>query len=128
LIDVQARIRNYLLADVALVALVGARIYAGRAEPPPGYKPGDGAALVFKVRGGGLDYEDALLIPSVQFKCYGEDEVSAWMCYCALHDALHDGRSAQILHAEAETLGQPLEEPQTEWRYVLAHFTIMMRT
>ena len=52
--DVQLALRSYLVGT-ALWALCGARIYAGRDVPPPGYKPGDGPAVCFKVRGGRID-------------------------------------------------------------------------
>jgi len=110
-----------------LTDLVGSRIYAGRDVPPAGYKPGDGNCITFKVRGGGADYDDALLNPSVQFKCYSTDEVGAYALYRVLYDHLQNAKSSQILHAESETFGQILEEPETEWYFVLAYFTIMIR-
>lgn len=110
-----------------LADLVGSRIFAGRDVPPVGYVPADGDCIVFKVRGGGPDYDDALLNPSVQFKCYSTDEVNAYALYRTLYDHLHNGTSSAILHAESETLGQILEEPETEWYFVLSYFTIMTR-
>lgn len=127
MIDAHARIRVYLASQAVLTALTGSRIYAARDVPPVGYTPDSGACVVFKIRSGGRDYEDALLAPSVQFKCYGLTEVAAWACYCALVDALHNGHSTTILHAEEEGMGTPLEEPETRWPFVLSFFTIMIR-
>jgi len=127
LVDPHIVILGFLADDETLVALTSSRIYAGRDVPPVGYKPSDGACVVFRVRGGGPDYDDALLNPSVQFKCYSEDEVAAFAVYQALYDRLHNGYSATILHAESEVLGQLLEEPDTEWRFVLAYFLVQIK-
>jgi len=127
LVDPHTTIRTFLAADATLTALTSTRIYAGRDVPPKGYKPSDGACVVFRVRGGAPDYDDALLNPSVQFKVYGEDEVAAFAVYQALYDRLHNGYSATILHAESEVLGQLLEEPDTEWRFVLAYFLVQIK-
>ena len=127
MIEPHELIRAFLAGDAALVALVSARIYAGRDVPPAGVEPGDGDCLTFKIRGGNTHYDDALLNPSVQFKSYSTSEAGAYAGYRALRDALHNGHDSNILHAEEEGLGQPLEEPGTEWRYVLAFFTIMLR-
>lgn len=127
MIDALALIRTHLLANTALAALVSTRVYAGRDVPPPGYKPSDGAAITFKLRGGQPDYDDALLNPSVQFRCYGATELAADVCYRALYDALHNAHGASVLHGEIEIAGQSLEEPETAWPFVLAYFTVMLR-
>ena len=127
MVDPHTTIRTFLVADATLIALTGSRIYAGRDVPPKGYKPSDGACIVFRVRGGGPDYDDALLNPSVQFKVYAEDELDAYTAYRALYDRLHNGYSVAILHAESEVLGQLLEEPDTEWRFVLAYFLVQIK-
>ena len=127
MIDVHQKIREYLLLSADLREMVDERIYAGRDVPPVGYLPGEGGCVVFRVRGGGPDYDDALLNSSIQFKCYGENEIAAFEVYLALYDHLHNGKSSQVLHAESETLGQPLEEPDTEWHFVLAYFSVILR-
>jgi len=128
MIDPHATIRTFLAAQSDITDLTGARIYAGRDVPPEGYTPADGACVVFKVRGGGRDYEDALLIPSAQFKCYGATEQAAYACYRALADVLHGGYSATILYAEEEGMAALLEEPGTDWIYALAFFFVLIRT
>jgi len=131
-IDPNAKVLALLEADSTLVALVGDRIYAGRDVPPPGYQPKDNStnnpAICFRVRGGlGFDLENALLVPSFQFKCYGSTELNAMTCYRTLVDALHDGSSADVLRGIQESVGQLLEEPGTEWPFVLAFFTVHIR-
>ena len=129
MIDANAKVLTLLEANGALVALTGSRIYAGRDVPPPGYNPGDGSAITFRVRGGpGFDEEDAILTPSFQFKCYGADEIKAMTCYRALVDALHNGYTADVLRGIQESVGQLLEEPSTEWPFVLVFFTVWIRT
>jgi hypothetical protein len=127
MIDAHTTIRAFLLTNAPLVALVGTRLYAGRDVPPVGYKPLDGPCITFKVRGGGPDYEDALLNPSVQFKCYDDTETECYALYRALYAAVQNGTSATVLHAETETLGQVLSEPDTGWYFTLAYFKFMLR-
>ena len=128
MIDVNAKVLALLEADAPLVAITGSRIYAGRDVPREGYNPADGSAITYRVRGGfGFDEEDALTTPSFQFKCYGADEVNAQTCYRALVDALHNGHSADVLRGVLESPGQLLEEPGTEWPFVLAFFTVHIR-
>ena len=133
--DVHAVVRAYLAAQSDLTDVVGARIYAGRDVPPVDYTPeGSGPCVVFKVRGGagqyqGRDYEDALIIPSFQFKCYGYEEIEAFQVYRLLVDVLHGQHSGTILHAQETGVGQSLEEPPpTEWRFVLCFFELMIRS
>ena len=128
MIDPNAKVLALLEANAPLVALCGSRIYAGRDVPPKGYDPGDGSAICFRVRGGpGFTLENPTLVPSFQFKCYGSTEIAAMTCYRALVDALHDGHSADVLRGVQESVGQLLEEPGTEWPFVLAFFTVHMR-
>lgn len=128
MVDVHAVLLAFLESELSDV-----EIYAGRSEPPSGYRLTDGDCIVFRARGGGPDYDDALLIPSVQFKCYGVDgnkessEIESFELYRSLYDALHNGHNSGILYAESETLGQLLDEPETGWHYVLAHFRVMIR-
>jgi hypothetical protein len=124
-IDPHAAVLAFLEAQEGLE---GVAIHAGRDVPPEGYTPGDdGDAIVFRIRGGTFDYEDALILPSVQFKCYATDEVDAYDLYRTLHGVLQLGHDGSILNAEAETIGQLLEEPETGWRFVLAFYTVMVR-
>ena len=128
MVDVHVALLAFLEAELSSV-----QFYAGRSEPPVGWRLTGGNCIVFRARGGGPDYDDALLMPSVQFKCYGVDsngetsELASWTLYRSLYDALHNGHDGDILHAQSETLGQLLNEPDTGWYYVLAHFSGMIR-
>lgn len=126
MIDIEATVRTYLLSVPGVTALTGTRIYAGRDVPPVGYQPSDGGAICFKVRGGSLNYPAVHADSSLQFKCYGASEVAAAGVYRALVDALQDARTNTILSSQLEILGQHLEEPETQWRFVLAFFQIIL--
>lgn len=126
MVDIEGAVRDYLMSVGAVTALTGSRIYAARDVPPAGYAPSQGAAIVFKVRGGNLDYPSLHARPSLQFKCYGLSEAAAIDLYRALVDALQDLRSWPIRHVELEILGQTLEEPDTGWVFVLAFFQAIL--
>jgi hypothetical protein len=122
--DENKALRDFLLTNVALVALVRTRIWAGTDTPAAGYKPADGGAVCFKVRGGSPDYSDVLLDPSIQFKCYGATTVEAREVYAALYNALHQAHAWIMRAAWCDVLGQDLTEPETGWPFVLAFFTV----
>jgi hypothetical protein len=125
MIDIEKVVRDYLVTVPAITALTGDRIYASRDVPPPGYRPQQGHALVYKVRGGTITSErSAIVNPSLQFKCYGLTEADAADLYLALVDALEGKHPGAVRMALTETLGQPLEEPDTHWRYVLSFFKL----
>jgi hypothetical protein len=126
--DVEQAVVEFLLAQANLVTVVDDRIWGGRDVPPPGYKPADGQGICCKTRGGGVDYSDALFFPSVQFKCYGVDEVAAALGYRALFDVLHSGSGATLRWARCEVLGQPLREPDAGWPFVLTFFRVSIRS
>ncbi|HUV93939.1 MAG TPA: hypothetical protein VMX14_03810 [Anaerolineae bacterium] len=134
MIDPHVAIKEFLALQEPFATRVGDRLHAGRSEPPKGYTPADGDCVVFMVRpGGGPDYEDALLVCSVQFKCYGFDaldspsEVESFGLYRLLYDALHNGHDGTLLWGLTEGVGQLLAEPETDWYFVLAYFTVMLR-
>ena len=127
MIDIHATLLGYLQVRMADVL-----IFAGRSVPPDSWQLEDGSCIVFRVRGGFADYSDALLVPSVQFKCYGvrsgeSSEVESDALYRRLYDELHNGRGVSITHAESEALGELLSEPDTGWHYVLCAFQAMVR-
>lgn len=129
--DAPKLVRDFLVAQASLTALVGTRIYAETATPPEGYTPVDsGAAIAFRMRGGIDDYSDALQYASFQFKCYGTGAniwaqiVSARSVARALHNVLQNGQSASWRGARREVLPQVLEEPVTGWPYALVFYQI----
>lgn len=125
--DPQLAVRNYLTTVAPVTALTGSRIYASRNVPPPGYQPSQGSAITFQVRGGFTDYAGSHLSPSLQFKCYGINEVAANALYGVLYDAFRGHAGDTIKSVQVEVLGQTLEEPQTGWIFVLSFFRFWMR-
>jgi hypothetical protein len=122
-IDAPKAIRDFLVDQASLAVTA---VHAERNEPPPGYKPAsDGMAICFRIRGGNPETQESGLIrASVQFKCYGRDEMEANECYRSLYDALHQKRGAQVRWAHMEVPGQTLREPETQWVFVLTYFTV----
>lgn len=127
MIDSLQVLRSYLTSKTALTALTSDRIYAGSVYPPKDYTPGQ-KALCFNGRGGQIDYTSQTLVESMQFKCYGADEMDAMLLYRTLVDVLHDGVNATIRHAELEISGYTLQEPETSWHFVLTYFTVWFET
>ncbi len=127
MINTLQTLRSYLANQPALTTLVGTRIYAGRVYPPKEYIPGQ-RALCFNGRGGQLDYTAQLLRESLQFKCYGADAVDAVNLYTTLVDVLHDRHGNGFWHAGLEVAGYPLQEPETDWHFVLTFFSIAFMT
>ncbi|PYJ11278.1 MAG: hypothetical protein DMF06_03440 [Verrucomicrobia bacterium] len=126
MIDAPTVLHTFLAAQSSLTALTGARIWKEHVTPPVGYKPSQGKALVYRMRGGTLDYARTLLDSSWQFKCYGASEGDAQTLYRALVTALDDKQGAGIASALLEIAGQTLVEPQTDYVYVLCFFSTLM--
>lgn len=133
MIDIPLLLRTDLLADPAISALVGDRIWASRTSPMRGWSPQDGHAICVSIRGGSqLNYVGNDLNVSVQVQCYGSTEFEANRLYRAVFDRLHviDTSIADrgpICHTEVELMGQPLEEQETEWPFVLGFFKTIIR-
>lgn len=127
MINTMTTLRTHLAAQTALTNLTGARIWAAVDYPLVGYVPADGAAIVFKGRGGpGLNYNSQLLTDSVQFKCYAATELAALDLYGVLVDVLNDGTGDGIRIAFLESAGQILREPEPlNWSFVLTYFRII---
>lgn len=126
MIDVLAKVRQHLMWQGDLVALTSNRIYAGRNVPPKGYKPEDGPAIAFRVRGGGLAYEDDHVVASVQFKFYEMTELAAHALYRTFADEVIGSVSRFVKHIELDTIGSVLEEPGTDWVFVLAYVSFLL--
>lgn len=123
MIDTLDTLRDFLVAQSSLTALTGQRIYAGRVYPPSSYTP-DQHAICFNGRGGTLEYSSRIITESYTFKCYGSSAVHAMTLYRTLVDVLHDAHSGAIRHAELEIAGYSLQEPETDWFYVLSFFRV----
>jgi len=121
--DEQTVVVDFLEAQAVLS---GVSIYAGEDEPPAGYKPANGAAIVFRTRGGEDDDVRAVMTASIQCKCYGATPALAMGTAHKLHAALVDAKSSKILAAERETMPMPLREPETDWPYALVFYSVMV--
>ncbi len=122
-------LRNFFLTLSTVTNLVGSRIYALRETPPQNYTLTDGAAIVYKPRGGLQDYSSVVHTVSYMFKFYDQSELDAWNLYRTFYDAVNDAHPAgsNIYQIRQETEGQPLIEPDVEWPFVLAFFEIKYR-
>lgn len=127
MIDAADVLHDYLAAQASLTAVTGTRIWAQRNTPLPGYLPSQGGALVYRSRGGGVNYAGVLLRTSWQMKCYGADVYGADAVYRALFDVLHEAQGSGLRWAQLEIAGQPLDDPQTGWPYVLCFYETWMR-
>lgn len=124
MVDIDAVIRARLVQNVALTALVGSRIYASL-NPPAGYSPSVGPAVVFGVNGGSPDYAP-ILRPTLMFRSYGATEAIARQTDRAVFDALHDYQGGTVLNVVSDVLGQLLAEPDTQWRFVLSYYRALI--
>lgn len=124
--DAGALIRSSLLTQTTLTDLTSARLWPERAMPVAGYKPNDGVAIAFRTRGGGTMYYNGLMFPSVQFKIWGVDELTANTGYRALVDVLHNKNPGSIRSAYLDVLGQTAEEQDTGWPFVVCFFMIWL--
>lgn len=132
-VDETLRVLEFLQAQTAITSLTSTRIWADRLNPPPGYKPADGVAICFKVRGG-VDLDPSVIMdPSFQFKIYGHadnvsDEVTCRAAARVLHDNFQERANEHILTVRRETLPVTLQEPETNWTYVLVFYKVMVRS
>ena len=129
MIDAVAAIREVLLADSALTAKVGDRIYL--LHLPEGHDF-DQQAVVYSIRGGSTDLYVPFIRPAIQLTCWGKDSVAAQEVYRLLHAALHDASrisvsSGFLVYAFAEVFGQNLIDPDTKKPFVLAFFRAIFR-
>lgn len=122
--DPQAALLAHLSAQPGLS---GVTLIAGRNEPNVGYEPSQGPCIVFRVRGGTNSHDDDLLFPSMQIKCYAANELAAYTLYQNLRTALQYANNENVAWAAEEMIGQPLNEPDTGWPYVLAFFGLTIK-
>jgi hypothetical protein len=120
MVDIDATLRAKLVANPALTAVVGQRIYAAE-RLPAGYKPSEGPAVLFKTNGGIAEYGPTLR-PTIQMRCYGLDESTARQVDRLVFDALHELHSGNVLMVELDILGQLVADPETDWRFVLSYY------
>ena len=134
-------VRAYLvtLSDITDITGTSRRLRAGQ-NLHPGYKPSDGSCLLFNVRSGSQDYTSGWLMPSIQFRSYGEfsqserpdeGEAAAIALDQALHEAVNDTtyEIGEIAYFRMEdgTFPTLLTEPGSEWPYVLSFYRVHIR-
>jgi len=135
MIDVNAKVREFLLADATFKAKVGnTRVHwPGLPEGVNPMKDGESVALM--TRGGPSDPCVPYLMPSVQFKCYAPTSVRARTLYRAIYDALVGDmtdpitqqralNAYNILSAIEQMQGIDLIDPETKWPFVLTFWEI----
>lgn len=131
MIDAAKVVYDYLAADPNLHNAISFRLWAEVNTPPASanYKPNQGAAIVFKSAGGGIEAADRILRNRWQFKVYGPDPYIIRTAYLALADALHDtqGRGG-IATSSLEVPGTLLSEPDTDWLYMYVFFETRMKS
>lgn len=125
-------LRAYLVTQAGITSTFGSRVYAQTDTPPPGYDPGDGAALCFAVRGGSDSYDDEAQRVRFQFAVYGTgatysaQRISADAGAIALHHAMQNAKGSDLLHATRETLPQPLDAPGVGWPMSLVFYIVFI--
>jgi len=139
--DALATVRTYLatIAGITAITGTGKRLVAGP-NLPAGYKPQDGSALLFNVRSGSQDYTSGMLNPSIQFRSYGgfdegervmQGNAAAWALDQALYDGVNDktyeAGNIAFFRLEDGTFPVLLNEPGTDWPYVLSFYRVHIR-
>ena len=130
--DTNAIIREYLVNQATLTAVVGTRIYIPRL-PENATLP----AIGFMTRGGdSTPYIPGIVTPSIQFDCWDDNAIGAREVYTALYDVLQgiqmqtvtvSGTDYTILSAIEEVQGQDLVDAEIpNYFRVLTYFTIMI--
>jgi len=128
MIDIEATIREYLAEQTEISATFGKRIYAARSLPA-GYTPDRGPGLLLNVRGGGQAFHSNLYTPSVQMRIYGKTEADVRAAANQLYEAINDTQSREFAYVRMQegTLPSLLNEPGTNWPYVLCYYTFQVR-
>jgi len=134
MIDAQGVMLAFLEGQSGITTLTGSRIYAGRSEPPEGYTPADGAAIVFKRRQDRpIDERGVVISSSFSFRFYGTGGnynaqlLSAEALYRATYEVLNFGTNYGVLGAQIEGGPEPLTEPDTGWPVVVVFFRAQLR-
>jgi len=123
--DIESTVRAYLAAQAGIVALTATRIYAS-SYLPPGYQPSAGPALLFTIRGGSQDYSSHLLEASLYVRCYAATAAEARQLDRAVYDAFNDVQSGSIKWARLDVPGQSVQEPETDWIFVISTYGVLI--
>lgn len=123
MIDVDATIRAFLMAQPEMTAVSDQRVYAS-VDLPAGYNISDGPALLYTSQMT-PSYPSKLLKGSVTFRCYGNENTARELDR-ALYDALHDNASKAVKAAHLQTGGQLFQESDTGWYFVLSIYRLVL--
>lgn len=126
-------VREFLLAQPALTALIGDRIEVG--GPLSGtdgtisaqFDINDGPAIVYNTRGGTRDETDLIILQSFQFLCYAIDTVTAMRVADTLYSVLRGKKSRYILYADQDTEPQLSQESAADWPFAFSFWTIRIK-
>lgn len=121
IVDAPQAIRSHLLSYSDLTDLVGDRISQGSA-PQKGWTPSDGPCVTYRLVGGRVDGNDAVLLPMVVVDSWASTPQGAHAVYLQVFAALDDQSSAHIQHSAIETIGEDLIDPDTHWPFTSATF------
>ena len=134
MVDTNQVVREYLIDQAGITALVSDRVYA--ANPLP--ENVDLPCISFFTRGGtSIPSVPQIVVPSVQFSCWANDPIEARQVYRALYDELNglydanvtiDGTVYWIMRAIEEVQGQDLQDMDIPglWR-TLTFYAITIR-
>jgi hypothetical protein len=122
--DCDAVIRSLFASRTAITNLTDSRIYAGN-HLPPDYTPDIGPALLLENQGIRQDYTSKILSVSYRIRCFGLTALLARQLDRAVYDSLNDYKSNQVRHVEMSTGGQLLQEPTTNWFFVLSSYLVV---
>lgn len=122
-------IRDFLLAQAALFALTGERVWWGVNEPPQSeqYQPSQGIGICINRSGGTQDFDNTSVSPRIQFKIYGVSEPAINTAVLTLNDVFHEAHSYEILSSTQDTMAIMLDEPDTLWKYGLVFYRVTVR-
>ena len=121
--DTNSVLRTHLLADTALAALVGTRVYCPRA-PENASLPN----VTFFTRGGVSNpYIPDMPSPSVQIDCWADDPLEARNIYRKVYDSLQGIQNITvgtntIISAIEEVQGQDLVDTDIPGRFRVISF------
>ena len=128
MVDLDAVLTQYLNSRSELTDVVEKRIWISM-DAAEDYNPAeDGPALIGQRRGGLQSFSSVFADVNYQFRCFGKDEIEAASVAMALHAALNDKRGPGILYARMDQVPTPLRDPDTEWVFELAYYTVTMFT
>jgi hypothetical protein len=128
MIDARKVIYAHLVSLGPALGSLQGRFYAG-SEFPSGFSLASGPAVLFKERGGGLDYHHQAGAVSMQVQVYANTEQDAQRAAAVFFDVVDQTRGGSLLWLELEpgTVPVPLADPESGWPYVLMYFSAKLR-